>query len=101
MTDDITDGPGADQPRDFVAEIEVLRTLVAKGRDLVAQGNSIDLQNFQHHVSGVCAEIAKNPPENSDEVMAAIERLSADLTDLADELRRQGDALDDGDGSDA
>lgn len=92
MSDD-TSGNG---PRDFVAEIEVLRTLVAKGRELVAQGNSIDLQNFQDHVSGICAEIASNPPENSDEVMAAIERLSVDLSELADDLRRQAETMDGG-----
>ena len=95
MTDDDATSPNPDHTPDFVAEIEVLRVLVARGRELVAQGNTIDLENFQEQVSGVCAEIAKNPPANADAVMEAMERLGGDLTDLADDLRRQAEAAGD------
>lgn len=93
MTDDSADETDTDQAPNFVAEIEVLRVLVAQGRELVAQGNTIDLEDFQEQVSGVCAEVAKNPPANVDEVMKAMERLSDDLTNLAEDLRRQAEAI--------
>lgn len=98
MTDDTAESPDPDEGPNFVAEIEVLRTLVAQGRTLVAEGNTISLESFQEQVSGVCSAIAANPPANVDEVMEAMEHLSDDLTDLADDLRRQADAAGGSDG---
>ena len=72
---------------DYMMEIETLSVLVAEARELVGDGNLIDMSRFQERVAVLCGALAEQPPANAEEVTAAIQDLVGDLNALAQELQ--------------
>ena len=87
MTDDTEAAGGGTAPDPYMQEIAGLTGLVAEARKLVQGGNVIDMGNFQDRVGELCKAIVEDPPENAEAVMGAIQRLVADLNDLAEDLK--------------
>ncbi len=91
MTDDTSDtttmAAGGDAGDLYMQEINNLTHLVAEARQLVQEGNVIDMSNFQERVGELCKAIAANPPADVDGMMAAIQRLVGDLNTLASDLK--------------
>lgn len=79
-----------DQP-DYLAEIADISKLVESGKQLVAEGNAIDLSNLEAIVADLCQRMAAAPPANPSEVTTAIEKVVADLTQLGEALRHQSE----------
>lgn len=69
-------------------EIAALATLISQARELVADGNSIDLGGLSDKVGIFCADLAANPPagEDATSITAMIEALVKDLNSLAEEI---------------
>ena len=76
---------------DYLAEIADISKMVDSGKELVAQGNAIDLSNLEAVISDLCRRMAENPPSNPAEITAAIESVVADLTQLGEALNRQSE----------
>ena len=74
---------------DYLADVEALRELVGKGRELVEAGNTVDMTNLQEEVSRICASIQELPPVDPIAVTEAIEGLVIDLSSLAELLASQ------------
>ncbi len=78
-----------DNAPDYMAEINDLSTLIDKGRELVNEGNSIDLSNLENSITDLCTRIANAPPANADDVTAGIAGLVDGLGKLSDALKTQ------------
>lgn len=85
----MTQPPNNSDEQDYIAEIAEISKLVESGRELVAQGNAIDLSNLETIISDLCQRMATQPPSNPAEVTAAIEKVVADLRELGDALHEQ------------
>lgn len=81
--------PMNDEAPDYLSEIADISKLVESGKDLVAQGNTIDLSNLEAVIGDLCRRMAEAPPANPQEVTSAIEKVVSDLTQLGDALRHQ------------
>ncbi len=88
MTDTPTD-PAGDAPLDYIDEIAVLAQMIDDGQQLVEEGNSIDLSQFETSVSALCTRLAADPPDNIEEVSRAIEGLVGKLAALSAALQTQ------------
>ena len=87
----MTQPPSNNDAPDYLAEIVDISKMVESGRELVAQGNSIELSNLEAVIADLCRRMAEVPPANPVEVTSAIERVVTDLTQLGDALRRQSE----------
>lgn len=87
----MTHPPENDDRPDYLAEIADISKIIESGRELVAQGNAIDLTNLEALIGDLCRRMAEDPPSDPDEVSIAIEKIVADLTQLSDGLRHQSD----------
>lgn len=76
---------------DYLAEIADISKMVDSGKELVAQGNAIDLSNLEAVIGDLCRRMAETPPANPAEVTSAIEKVVNDLTQLGDALRHQSE----------
>ncbi len=83
--------PTNDETPDYLAEIMEISNMVESGKELVAQGNAIDLSNLEAVIGDLCRRMAEVPPPNPHEVTVAIEKVVSDLTNLGDALRRQSE----------
>lgn len=83
--------PNNDEQPDYLAEIADISKLVESGKELVAQGNAIDLSNLEAIIGDLCQRMAATPPANPAEVTGAIEKVVADLTQLGEALRHQSE----------
>ncbi|NQU60521.1 MAG: hypothetical protein HQ512_05285 [Rhodospirillales bacterium] len=72
-------------------EIASLATLITQARELVADGNSIDLGALSSKVGEFCNGLAANPPKGEDatSITTMIEALVEDLNSLAQEINQQ------------
>jgi len=80
-------GDTAENADPYMQEITNLGHLVGEARQLVKDGNVIDMSNFQDRVADLCKAIAENPPSDTDAIMAAIHVLVTDLNQLAEDLK--------------
>jgi len=83
--------PTNDETPDYLAEIIDISKMVESGKELVAQGNAIDLSNLEAVIGELCRRMAEVPPSNPHEVTVAIEKVVSDLTNLGDALHRQSE----------
>jgi hypothetical protein len=83
--------PMNDEAPDYLAEIAQISQLVDSSKELLAQGNAIDLSNLEAVIGDLCRRMAEVPPANPQEVTAAIEKVVSDLTQLGDALRHQSE----------
>lgn len=83
--------PGDSEQPDYLTEIADIAKLVESGKELVAQGNTIDLSNLEAIIGDLCQRMATQPPPNPAEVTTAIEQVVTDLTELGDALREQSE----------
>lgn len=87
------DDPGnGEDNSEFEDEIATLATLISQARELVADGNTIDLTGLSEKVSVFCAHVSANPPSDTEGVMAIIEALVDDLNELGKEIAEQEQA---------
>ena len=63
-----------DDAPDYLAEITDISKMIESGKELVAQGNAIDLSNLEAVIGDLCRRMAEVPPSNPNEVTAAIEK---------------------------
>jgi len=87
----MTQPPMNDDAPDYLSEIAEISKLVDSGKELVAQGNAIDLSNLEAVIGDLCRRMAEVPPANPQEVTSAIEKVVCDLTQLGDALRHQSE----------
>ena len=81
------DDPGnGEETAEFEDEIATLATLISQARELVADGNTIDLTGLSEKVSVFCAHVTANPPSDTEGVMAMIQALVQDLNELGKEI---------------
>jgi len=80
-----------DDAPDYLAEITDISKMIESGKELVAQGNAIDLSNLEAVIGDLCRRMAEVPPSNPNEVTAAIEKVVNDLTNLGEALHRQSE----------
>lgn len=83
--------PTNNEAPDYLAEIADISTMVESGKELVAQGNAIDLSNLEAVIGDLCRRMAEVPPSNPAEVTAAIEKVVGDLSRLGEALRHQSE----------
>ncbi len=83
------DTPDKEAPLDFIAEIEMLSNMIDDAHILVAQGQSIDMTNFEVLVAELCKALAEQPPADIDQVSRAIENLVTKLGGLSQALQSQ------------
>lgn len=87
------DDPGnGEDNSEFEDEIATLATLISQARELVADGNTIDLTGLSEKVSVFCAHVSANPPSDTEGVMAIIDALVQDLNELGKEIAEQEQA---------
>ena len=87
----MTQPPMNDDAADYLAEITDISKMIESGKELVAQGNAIDLSNLEAVIGDLCRRMAEVPPSNPNEVTAAIEKVVNDLTNLGEALHRQSE----------
>jgi len=87
----MTQPPMNDDAPDYLAEITDISKMIESGKELVAQGNAIDLSNLEAVIGDLCRRMAEVPPSNPNEVTAAIEKVVNDLTNLGEALHRQSE----------
>lgn len=83
--------PMNEEVPDYLAEIADISKMIDSGKELVAQGNTINLSNLEAVIGDLCRRMAEVPPPNPNEVTSAIEKVVGDLTQLGDALRQQSD----------
>lgn len=83
--------PMNEEAPDYLAEIAEISKMIESGRELVAQGNTIDLSNLEAVIGDLCRRMAEYPPSEPDKVSIAIEKVVKDLTQLGDGLRHQSE----------
>lgn len=95
MIDTPEDTNPADAASDIADEIAGLAALISQARELVADGNSIDLGGLSDKVGVFCAALAANPPtgEDTTSITTMIEALVTDLNSLAEEIAEQQKAI--------
>ena len=92
MNETPDDSGNGEETVEFEDEIATLATLISQARELVADGNSIDLTGLSEKVSEFCAHVTANPPSDTEGVMAIIEALVEDLNELGREIAEQEQA---------
>ncbi len=70
-------------------EIATLATLISDARELVADGNTIELGALSDKIGVFCAAIAENPPAEAEGLATLIEALVADLNALGEDIAEQ------------
>lgn len=85
----MTQPPTNNEAPDYLTEIADISTMVDSGKELVAQGNAIDLSNLEAVIADLCRRMAEVPPPNPGEVTVAIEKVVGDLSRLGEALRHQ------------
>ena len=66
---------------DLIAEIEVLRQIVAMGKERLTQEQYLDMDLMQSKVDAACQEVAELTPEEAADVRQS-------LSDLLDDLQK-------------
>lgn len=87
----MTQPPMNDEAPDYLAEITDISKMIESGKELVAQGNAIDLSNLEAVIGDLCRRMAEVPPSNPNEVTSAIEKVVNDLSILGEALRLQSE----------
>ena len=71
---------------DIISEIEVLRSIVAMGKDKLKEGQYLDMDMIQARVDNACEEVAELSPEDAIEVREPLNALLDDLKAYADSV---------------
>lgn len=77
---------------EFEQEIERISAIIATARDHLESGRSVDLAALEDRVRDLCDRVAEAPPGAPAPLKEALERLSADLDDLENDLIARQDA---------
>jgi len=77
-------------------EIASLSILISQARELVADGNTIDLGALSDKIGVFCASVAESPPEDAEGLAALIEALVTNLNSLGQEITQQSQELSQG-----
>ena len=64
---------------ELIAEITMLREIVAMGHDRLAENQYIDMALMQSKVDAACQEVADLPPDDAAEIRQSLNSLLEDL----------------------
>ncbi|MEQ8195347.1 MAG: hypothetical protein RIB59_12750 [Rhodospirillales bacterium] len=76
-------------PTDIEQEVHNVSAMIAAARQMVAEGQSVDLASLEGTVDAICRLIHDNPPEHSRDIRKALAALVEDLDALEHELTEQ------------
>ena len=96
MNDTPDDPEDEEETSEIEEEIATLAMLISQARELVADGNTIDLSNLSDRVGEFCASVAANPPSDADSIKLMIDAIIQDLNSLAQEINEQQPAFTEG-----
>ena len=71
------------------AQLEEITAMIAKAREAVNDGKSIDMKDIQGLVKEACEKIQQSPPTNESEVHDKIVSIVTNLNLLVEELKVQ------------
>ncbi len=74
-------------------EIASLSILISQARELVADGNTVNLSALSDKIGVFCASVAETPPEDAEGLAVLIEALVTDLNSLGQEITQQSQEL--------